>query len=59
MERTEILDAARRELAKEGAAALSLRAVAREVGMVSSAIYRYFDNRDALLTAQNWEAGGA
>ena len=49
--RTEILDAARRELAKEGAAALSLRAVAREVGMVSSAIYRYFDNRDALLTA--------
>ena len=49
--RTEILDAARRELAAEGAAALSLRAVAREVGMVSSAIYRYFDNRDALLTA--------
>lgn len=49
--RTEILDAARRELAEEGAAGLSLRAVAREVGMVSSAIYRYFDNRDALLTA--------
>lgn len=49
--RTEILDAARRELAEEGAAALSLRAVAREVGMASSAIYRYFDNRDALLTA--------
>lgn len=49
--RTEILHAARRELAEEGAAGLSLRAVAREVGMVSSAIYRYFDNRDALLTA--------
>jgi len=49
--RTEILDAARRQLAQEGAAALSLRAVAREVGMVSSAVYRYFDNRDALLTA--------
>lgn len=49
--RTEILDAARRQLAEEGAAGLSLRAVAREVGMVSSAVYRYFDNRDALLTA--------
>ena len=49
--RTEILDAARRQLAEEGTAGLSLRAVAREVGMVSSAVYRYFDNRDALLTA--------
>ncbi|HET6969092.1 MAG TPA: TetR/AcrR family transcriptional regulator [Ornithinibacter sp.] len=49
--RTEILDAARRQLADEGAVGLSLRAVAREVGMVSSAVYRYFDNRDALLTA--------
>jgi len=33
-----------------GAAALSLRAVAREVGMVSSAVYRYFPSRDDLLT---------
>ena len=33
-----------------GAAALSLRAVAREVGMVSSAVYRYFPSRDELLT---------
>jgi AcrR family transcriptional regulator len=49
--RTEILDAARRQLAQEGAPGLSLRAVAREVGMVSSAVYRYFENRDALLTA--------
>lgn len=49
--RTEILDAARRQLAEEGAVGLSLRAVARDVGMVSSAVYRYFDNRDALLTA--------
>ena len=30
---------------------LSLRAVAREMGMVSSAIYRYFPSRDDLLTA--------
>ena len=47
----EIKDAARRQLAAEGAAALSLRAVARDLGMVSSALYRYFPSRDALLTA--------
>ena len=46
----EITDAARRQLAEVGAAALSLRAVAREVGMVSSAVYRYFPSRDELLT---------
>ena len=40
----------RRQLAIDGAAALSLRAVARELGMVSSAIYRYVANRDELLT---------
>jgi AcrR family transcriptional regulator len=42
---------ARRQLAEQGAAGLSLRAVAREVGMVSSAVYRYFPSRDELLTA--------
>jgi AcrR family transcriptional regulator len=46
----EIADAARRQLAEVGAAALSLRAVAREIGMVSSAVYRYFPSRDDLLT---------
>ncbi|MGY1651500.1 TetR/AcrR family transcriptional regulator [Geodermatophilus sp. SYSU D01119] len=46
----EITAAARRQLAEVGAAALSLRAVAREVGMVSSAVYRYFPSRDDLLT---------
>jgi AcrR family transcriptional regulator len=46
----EITEAARRQLAEVGAAALSLRAVAREVGMVSSAVYRYFPSRDDLLT---------
>lgn len=46
----EILDAARIHLARDGAPALSLRAVARDVGMVSSAVYRYVPNRDALLT---------
>ncbi len=47
----EIKDIARRHLAEEGSAALSLRAVARELGMVSSAVYRYFPSRDDLLTA--------
>ncbi|MGR6974361.1 TetR/AcrR family transcriptional regulator [Streptomyces cynarae] len=46
-----IKDEARRQLAAGGAAALSLRAVARELGMVSSALYRYFPSRDDLLTA--------
>jgi AcrR family transcriptional regulator len=46
----EITEIARRHLATEGAAGLSLRAVAREMGMVSSAIYRYFASRDELLT---------
>ena len=47
---TEIKASARRQLASEGAN-LSLRAVARELGMVSSALYRYFPSRDDLLTA--------
>lgn len=47
----EIKETARRHLAEHGAAALSLRAVAREIGMVSSAVYRYFPSRDDLLTA--------
>jgi AcrR family transcriptional regulator len=46
-----IKDEARRQLAAEGAARLSLRAVARALGMVSSALYRYFPSRDDLLTA--------
>jgi AcrR family transcriptional regulator len=46
----EIKAAARRHLATDGAN-LSLRAIAREMGMVSSAIYRYFASRDDLLTA--------
>jgi AcrR family transcriptional regulator len=48
---SEIKAVARRQLAQDGSAALSLRAVAREVGMVSSAVYRYFPSRDDLLTS--------
>jgi AcrR family transcriptional regulator len=58
----EITDVARARLAADGAAALSLRAVARELGMVSSAIYRYFASRDELLTAliiEGYDALGA
>src|SRR5215468_4438575 len=47
----EIKESARRQLATEGAAGLSLRAISRELGMVSSALYRYFPSRDDLLTA--------
>ncbi len=47
----EILSVARDHLARDGAAALSLRSVARDLGMAPSALYRYFDGRDALLSA--------
>ncbi|MEU6923034.1 TetR/AcrR family transcriptional regulator [Streptomyces sp. NPDC046631] len=46
-----IKDEAKKQLMAEGAAKLSLRAVARELGMASSALYRYFPSRDELLTA--------
>jgi AcrR family transcriptional regulator len=48
---SEIKEEARRQLAASGAHGLSLRSVARELGMVSSALYRYFRSRDELLTA--------
>jgi AcrR family transcriptional regulator len=47
---TELLGAARARLEADGAAGLSLRAVARDLGVASSAVYRYVDSRDALLT---------
>jgi AcrR family transcriptional regulator len=46
----EIKAVALRHLATDGAN-LSLRAVARDMGMASSALYRYFASRDELLTA--------
>ncbi len=51
-----ILAAARQEIAVHGGGGLSMRAVAREVGMVSSAVYRYFPTREALLTAMILES---
>lgn len=46
----DIVRIGRDHLAVHGAAALSLRAVARDLGVVSSAVYRYVRSRDELLT---------
>src|ERR1039458_4558016 len=46
-----IKSTSRRLMAEKGAPGLSLREVARERGVVSSALYRYFPTRDDLLTA--------
>jgi len=46
----DIVRIGREHLAIHGAAALSLRAVARDLGVVSSAVYRYVRSRDELLT---------
>lgn len=51
-----ILETARHQLAEVGPAQLSLRSVARELGMASSAVYRYFASRDELLTSLIIEA---
>jgi AcrR family transcriptional regulator len=49
--RTAILDAARRVAAREGAGALSLRAVAAEAGYAPASVYEYFRNRAELVLA--------
>ena len=48
---SEIKHAARAQVVSEGIGALSLRAVARDLGMSAPAIYRYFDSREALIIA--------
>lgn len=45
-----IVEIGNRMLDESGVEALSLRAVARELGIVSSAVYRYLKTRDELLT---------
>lgn len=45
-----IIRLARRQIETRGAANLSLREIARDLDMASSAIYRYFESRDQLLT---------
>jgi AcrR family transcriptional regulator len=46
-----IKDAAWKQIAEFGAPALSLRAIARELKITAPAIYNYFPDRDALVTA--------
>jgi AcrR family transcriptional regulator len=45
----EIIQTARRLLVEEGSAAISLRAIAREMGMTAPALYRYFDSHETLI----------
>ena len=47
--RRQILDASRRILIEQGYGALSLRRIASMIGCSATAIYHYFDNRDALV----------
>ncbi len=47
----EIKGVARQLMRDGGTSSLNLRAVAREMGMTPSALYRYFPSRDAILTA--------
>ncbi|MFI1177285.1 TetR/AcrR family transcriptional regulator [Streptomyces melanogenes] len=46
----EILDAAELHITEHGPEGLSLRAVARSLGMTVQALYHYFPNRHALIT---------
>lgn len=46
-----IKETAWKQIAEKGAPALSLRAIARELGITAPAIYNYFPDRDALVTA--------
>ena len=46
-----IKETAWKQIAKKGAPALSLRAIARELNITAPAIYNYFPDRDALVTA--------
>jgi AcrR family transcriptional regulator len=46
----EIKQHARGQIATAGASALSLNAIAKQMGMSGPALYRYFANRDELIT---------
>jgi len=48
--RDEIMGAALRQLADGGPQALSINAIAKELGVSGPALYRYFNGRDDLLT---------
>jgi AcrR family transcriptional regulator len=46
----EIKEAALDQIASEGAWALTLRGIAREIGMSPAGLYRYYDGLDAIIT---------
>ena len=52
----EIKTLARRQLAEQGPGAVSLRAIARQMGTASSALYRYFGSQEELISALCVEA---
>jgi AcrR family transcriptional regulator len=47
--RAEIKEVAWQQITKDGAAALSLRAIAKQLDLTSPALYHYYPNRDALV----------
>src|SRR4051794_30416259 len=49
--RTRILDAARALFLEEGVEAVTMRRVAKRVGVTATALYRHFEGKDALLGA--------
>jgi len=49
--RGEIKAGAWRQMARDGASGLSLRAIASEMGVTAPALYRYYPSRDELITA--------
>ena len=49
--RDEIKAVAWRQMARDGAPDLSLRAIAGEMGLTAPALYRYYPSRDELITA--------
>ena len=49
--REEIKAVARQQMTAQGAAALSLRAIGRALGLTAPALYRYYPSRDDLITA--------
>lgn len=49
--RDEIITTAWKQIGEVGATGLSLRGIAREMGMTAPGLYRYYKDRDALVTA--------
>lgn len=49
--RESIKEAAWRQITESGASSLSLRSIARDLGITAPAIYNYYPDRDALVTA--------